>query len=421
MKAFQAPRQPRLAAVASRRTHWQFLMVWGPGLLVTLADTDVGNIVTAAQGGAQWGYRLLLLVLALIPMLYMVQELTVRLGIFTGMGLAELILARYGKLWSRLSVGVLAVATIGSLITEFTGVAAVGELYGVSRTVSLSLASTALFSVVFLGSYRRIEKIALVFGLFELAFFGVAWMAHPDVSVITRQSTDFLFKNHQFMFLASALIGSVFNPWMIFYQQSAVADKGLTPDNYASARWDTASGAVLTQCITAAVVIATAATFDTKGSTRVIHSIGDVSDALIPLLGGSGAHLVFSAGVMGAAMVAAIVSSLALAWGISEAAGYVRAKHSPGSESPWFYAVYALCIVGSAWMVGSQANLIGLDVATQVVNTGIFPILIAVLLLLAQTVLPTEYRLRGWYLWVLVMLAVLVSGIGLWGGLAPFV
>jgi len=421
MKAVRVTNPPAPAPAVSRPAHWQFLMVWGPGLLVTLADTDVGNIVTAAQGGAQWGYRLLVLVLALIPLLYMVQELTVRLGIFTGMGLAELILTRYGKWWSRLSVVVLAVATIGSLITEFTGVAAVGEIYGVSRTVSLSLASTALFSVVFLGSYRRIEKIALVFGLFELAFFGVAWMAHPDVSVMARQSTDFLFGNHPFMFLASALIGSVFNPWMIFYQQSAVADKGLTPAQYASARWDTASGAVLTQCITAAVMIATAATFDTQGSTRVIQSIGDVSDALIPLLGGSGAHLVFSAGVLGAAMVAAIVSSLALAWGISEAAGYVRAKHSPGSESPWFYAVYALCIVGSAWLVGSQANLIGLDVATQVVNTCIFPVLVAVLLLLVQTVLPERHRLRGWYFWVLVILAALVSVIGLWGGLALFV
>jgi Mn2+/Fe2+ NRAMP family transporter len=390
-------------------------------MLATLADTDVGNIVTAAQGGALWGYRLLLLVLALIPVLYMVQELTVRLGIFTGMGLAELILTRYGKFWSRLSVGVLAVATIGSLITEFTGVAAVGEIYGVSRTVSLSLASTALFSVVFLGSYRRIEKIALVFGLFELVFFGVAWVAHPDVSVIARQSTDFLFKNHQFMFLASALIGSVFNPWMIFYQQSAVADKGLTAAHYASARWDTASGAVLTQCITAAVMIATAATLDVQGSTRVIQSIGDVSDALIPLLGGSGAHLVFSAGVLGAAMVAAIVSSLALAWGVSEAAGYVRAKHSPGSESPWFYVIYALCIVGSAWLVGSQANLVVLDVATQVVNTCIFPMVVATLLLLVQTVLPERHRLRGWYLWVLAALAGGVSVIGLWGGLALFV
>lgn len=116
-----------------------------------------------------------------------------------------------------------------------------------------------------------------------------------------------------------------------------------------------------------------------------------------------------------------MVSSLALAWGISEAAGYVRAKHSPGSESPWFYAVYALCIVGSAWLVGSQANLIGLDVATQVVNTCIFPVLVATLLVLAQTVLPERHRLRGWYLWVLVALAGLVSGIGLWGGLALFV
>src|ERR1700752_1090058 len=122
--------------------------IWGPGLLVMLADTDAGNVVTAAQSGAQWGYRLLPLVLLLIPMLYMVQELTVRLGIYTGRGHGELIRARFGLGWARLSTLGLAAAVVGSLITEFTGVAGVGELFGLSRAFTLPLAAATLLIIV---------------------------------------------------------------------------------------------------------------------------------------------------------------------------------------------------------------------------------------------------------------------------------
>lgn len=389
-------------------------------MLVALADTDVGNIVTAAQSGAQWGYRMLLLVLALIPLLYLVQELTVRLGIFTGQGLTELVRNRYGRFWAWVAVAALAVATLGSLITEFTGVAAVGDLYGVSRSVSLPMAAIALFAVVLSGSYRRMERIALILGLFELAFFVVAWMAHPRLATVALQAREFPIADRDFMFLASALIGSVFNPWMIFYQQSAVADKGLTPAHYRAERWDTGIGAVLAQLVTAAVLVALAATVDGKDLQHSIQSIGDVSEALIPLFGSSGAHLIFSIGVMGAAMVAAIVSSLALSWAISEASGYQRKQHRPGSESPWFYVGYAVCVSAGALFVGWQDNLIWLDVVTQVVNTFMLPLLIAALIILVQTAVPEPYRLRGCYLWLLILCSVGVCALGIFGGLGPW-
>ena len=138
-------------------------------------------MVTGAQAGAQWGYRLLPLLLVLMPMLYMVQELTVRLGIYTGRGHGELIRERFGVGWAWLSTAGLAAATIGSLVTEFTGVAGIGELYGLSRSLTLPVAATAMLIVVATGSYRRVERIAIVIGLFELAFFAVAWAAHPNL------------------------------------------------------------------------------------------------------------------------------------------------------------------------------------------------------------------------------------------------
>src|SRR5208282_2741537 len=150
--------QSRVRAVIPLRR----IAVWGPGLLVMLADTDAGNVVTGAQAGVQWGYRLLPLLLLLIPMLYMVQELTVRLGVHTGRGHGELIRDRFGVGWAWLSTAGLAAATIGSLITEFTGVAGIGELYGLSRSLTLPVAAAALLIVVATGSYRRAERIAIV-------------------------------------------------------------------------------------------------------------------------------------------------------------------------------------------------------------------------------------------------------------------
>ena len=151
-----------------------------------LADTDAGNVVTGAQAGAQWGYRLLPLLLLLIPVLYIVQELTVRLGIHTGRGHCELIRERFGIGWAWLSTTGLAAATIGSLVTEFTGVAGIGEVYGLSRGLTLPLATVALLAVVATGSYRRVERSAIAIGSFELAFFAVAWAAHPNLETMAR-------------------------------------------------------------------------------------------------------------------------------------------------------------------------------------------------------------------------------------------
>src|SRR6516165_3539057 len=248
---------------------WFFrsIAVWGPGLLVMLADTDAGNVVTAAQGGAQWGYRLLPLVLLLIPMLYMVQELTVRLGVYTGRGHGELIRMRFGLGWACLSTAGLAAATIGSLITELTGVAGIGELFGVSRSLTLPLAAAILLAIVATGSYRRVERVALFIGLFELAFFAVAWAAHPGLAALARDAIDLPIRNRDFLFMVAAIIGATFNPWMIFYQQSATVDKKLRPDDLVHARWDTGIGAILTQCLTGAVLVAAAAAFAGGGAS----------------------------------------------------------------------------------------------------------------------------------------------------------
>jgi Mn2+/Fe2+ NRAMP family transporter len=393
------------------------IAIWGPGLVVMLADTDAGNVVTAAQGGAQWGYRLLPLVLLLIPMLYMVQELTVRLGVYTGRGHGELIRVRFGFGWACLSTLGLAAAVIGSLVTEFTGVAGIGELFGLSRSLTLPLAAATLLFIVASGSYKRVERAALIIGLFELAFFVVAWSAHPGLAALARDATDLPLGNRGFLFLVAAVIGATFNPWMIFYQQSATVDKRLHPSDLVHARWDTGVGALLTQCLTGAVLVAAAAAFATGSAPASLTSVGEISGALTPVLGESAGRVVFGAGVLGASLVAAIVSSLALAWGVGEVAGYRRSLEYRPFEAGWFFSVYAASVIGSGVVVWFASDLVWLNIAAQVLNAFLMPLVIGFLVALAVKALPEPYRLGGWYLALIVAVCAIVSVVGVFGGL----
>jgi Mn2+/Fe2+ NRAMP family transporter len=395
-----------------------WISVVGPGLMVMLADTDAGNVVTGAQAGAQWGYRLLPLLLLLIPMLYVVQELTVRLGLHSGRGHGELIREKFGFGWACLSTAGLAAATIGSLVTEFTGVAGIGELYGLSRSLTLPVAAAALLAVVGAGAYRRVERTAIVIGLFELAFFAVAWAAHPNLQTLAKQAVDLPLGNREFMFLVAAVIGATFNPWMIFYQQSAIADKKLRLDHLTAARWDTAVGAVLTQCLTGAVLVAAATTLASGGASAGLSGVGEISNALTPLLGERVGRMVFSAGVLGASLVAAIVCSLALAWGVGEVAGYRRSLEYRPFDAKWFYGVYAACVIGVAALVWFAPDLVWLTIAAQVLNAFLLPLVIGFLVALAVKALPEPLRLRGVYLWAVIGISAIVSAVGLYGGVS---
>ncbi|MBV8593553.1 MAG: divalent metal cation transporter [Caulobacteraceae bacterium] len=382
-----------------------------------LADTDVGSIITAGQSGVQWGYRLLLLQLVLIPILYMVQELTVRLGIFTGRGHGELIKETFGKAWAWISVGGLAVATGGALLTELSGVAGVGEIYGVPRVVSLALAGAALIAVVVTGSYRRMERVAIAVGLFEFAFFGVAWAAHPNLGAIARESVRIPFADRAYLYLVAANIGAVIMPWMVFYQQSAVADKKLRPEHYHAARLDTALGAVVTQLVMAAVLVAAAATIAAHHQTRSLATVGDLSAALTPFLGARMGRLVFGLGILGAGMVAAIVSSLALAWGLGEVTGYRHSLEYRPGEARWFYGVYGALVLGGCILVGAQPDLVSLNVGVQVMNALLLPVVLGFLIALAVRALPEPVRLKGPYLWLVCVVAGITCLLGVFGAI----
>jgi Mn2+/Fe2+ NRAMP family transporter len=197
-----------------------------------------------------------------------------------------------------------------------------------------------------------------------------------------------------------------------------VADKRLRPEHLSAARWDTAVGAVVTQLIMAAVLIACAATIGGKSPGAALSTVGDMAQALTPFLGTAMGNLVFGLGVLGAGMVAAIVVSLAFAWGLGEVTGYRRSLEMHPLEARWFYGVYALCVVAGAVLVGAWPDLVSLNVAVQVMNAFMLPLVLGFLIALAVKALPRPYRLQGPYFWVVAGVGAVTCALGVFGGLS---
>jgi Mn2+/Fe2+ NRAMP family transporter len=380
-----------------------------------LADTDAGSIITAAQSGAQWGYRMILPQLILIPVLYVVQEMTVRLGILTGKGHGALIRSSFGRRWALLSASTLFLSSIGALITEFTAVAGIGEMFGVSRWVTVPMATAFLIGLSLAGSYKRAERIGIAIGLAELAFIPAVILSRPSGPAVWHGITSLPLGNSGYLYLLAANVGAVIMPWMIFYQQGAVIDKGLQRAAMHGERSATAIGAFATQAIMIAVVVVFAATVGRTHPGAPLNTVAQISSALSPFLGSAGAKVLFGAGMLGASLVAALVSSLAGAWGLAEIFGWKHSLNSrPSRKSAGFYIVYALAHIAGAILVLASVDLISLAIDAEVMNALLLPIVLGFLLALERKALPAEHRMRGFRKYVTWALCLAVMCFGLY-------
>jgi len=401
----------------------RYLAVMGPGLVVMLADTDAGSVITAAQSGAGWGYRLLWLQAALIPVLYVVQELTVRLGVVTGQSHAHLIEKHFGKAWAWFSVLTLLVCCMGALLTELAGLAGVGALLGLSAPVTTALVVGALLAMAYTHSYLTVERIAMAIGAFELVFLAVVFFAHPDPQTVAAQSLDIPLGDPKYLYLVAANIGAVIMPWMVFFQQSAVVEKKLSVDDLPAARADTMVGAILTQVIMASVLVATAATLggaaalDGASHDGDLDTVQQIAEAIIPFLGNVVGKLLFGLGMAGAALVAAIVVTLTAARTLSEMLGVKCSLDDDPRDAPWFYGAYTLTLVVCGLVVASGVNLVTLSVGVQVMNALLLPPVLGFLYLLARR-LPEPYRLQGVYARVCLGIIMISAGFGAYSGVS---
>ena len=414
------PEAGRIAARLLRAGTWRHLaFAVGPGLVVMLADTEAGSVISAAQSGAAWGYRLLLLQFALIPALFMAQELAARLGLATRQGLAELALRRLGRLPAALLLATLAVSCLGALVTELAGLAGVGQIYGVKVWQTAGVAAAALLAVIWTGSYRSVERVAIAVGLCELAFVALAWLAHPDPAEIAAQMLHMPFGNRDYLYLVAANLGTCVIPWAVFYQQSASIDKGLTRAHLTATRVETLAGAVLCQTITAAIVVAAAAAFGHGGAAaHPLDRVGDIADAFTASIGPAAGRIVFALGLAGGAMVAAIIVCLTAAWAFGEVLGLRHSLGETPAQAPWFYGAIALVLLAGAAVVASGANPVRLSIAVGALNALLLPVVLGFLFHFARHALPAELRLRGAYAAAVAAVFAATAGLGLYAGVA---
>ncbi|WP_199155541.1 NRAMP family divalent metal transporter [Chromobacterium sp. ASV23] len=389
----------------------------GPGLVVMLADTETGSVIAAAQSGAHWGYRMLPLLLLLIPVLYMAQELTIRLALGTGKSYGELVRRRWGRRAERASAALLLTSCLGALATQLSGLAGIAQIFGIPVWHSIGLLCALIFIMVCTGSYRSVERIAIGLGVFELAFLAEAWLAHPAPGQMLAQLSQLPLANHDYLLLAAANIGTCIMPWTLCYQQSAMLDKGLTLDDLKPARLDTLLGAILCQVITAGILIAAAVAFGNGAGGETLDTIPQIAGGFTRLLGPTGGKLLFALALSGGALVATIVVCLTSAWTLGELAGKRESLEKHPLEAPWFYGSFAAMLIVTGALVSSGVNLVKLSIATSVANALLLPVMLAGLYWLACRELPPALQLSRRYRLALAPLLLLVAGFSLYAGI----
>ena len=365
-----------------RRRRWMvWLAVLGPGLIAANAGNDAGGIATYASAGSQFGYRTLFVMFLVTIALVIVQEMSARLGAHTGEGLMSLIREQFPLRASAFAIVCLLIANLGLVVSEFAGIGAAFELFGVSRYISIPIGAVAIWAVVVFGNYRYAERVFLLLGLAFITYPIAAILGKPDWGEVASNTfIPHLLGTKEFLFLVVALIGTTITPYMQLYQAAAVADSGSGPEEYRMVRIDTITGAVFANIISMAIIIATAAAI---GGTGPLESAKEAAQALEPVAG-SAAQILFGIGLLGASALAAAVVPLATSYAVAEAVGVERSVSKTFREAPLFMGLFTALIVIGASVALLPGNLISLLINMQVVNGLITPIILIFILILAN-------------------------------------
>lgn len=361
--------------VTPRQRLLAYLAILGPGMITANAGNDAGGIATFASVGADHGYQLLWILIPITISLGLVQEMCARMGAATGKGLADLIRERFGVRWTALVMLALLIANGGVTVSEFVGIAAATELFGIPRFISVPLAAVSIWWLVVKGSYQRVERVFLLMALVFLGYIASAFLAQPDwtkvAAGLVRPSFSF---DSAYLFTLVAVVGTTISPYMQVYIQSSVVEKGVTIENYRRTRIDVWVGTVFAVLIVFFIVISTAATLHRKGIQ--VASAADAARALQPLAGNY-AEALFAVGLLGASMLAAGVLPLATAYSVSEALGFEKGVSRSFREAPIFLGIFTFLVaVGAAIAVLPNLPLIKVLLVTQVINGLLLPVVL---------------------------------------------
>src|SRR5713101_6072123 len=366
----------RVRRTVTRRPRlFVYFAILGPGVIAACAGNDAGGIATFASVGAEYGYKLLWLLIPLTFSLGIVQEMCARMGAVTGKGLSDLIRERFGVRWTAFVMIALLIANGGVTVSEFVGIAAATELLGIARYISVPIAAVAIWWLVVKGSYKRVERVFLVMSLVFVAYVVSAFLAHPPWGTVAREIIHpHLELTSSYLFTLVAVIGTTISPYMQVFIQSSVVEKGVRAENYRLTRADVWIGTVFAILIVFFIVVSTAATLNVRGEH--VETAAQAAQALKPLAGVY-AELLFAIGLFGASMLAAGVLPLATAYSISEALGFEKGVSRSFRGAPIFIGVFTFLVaVGAAIAVIPNLPLIQVLLVTQVINGLLLPIIL---------------------------------------------
>ena len=401
-----------------------FLAVMGPGIITGSVDNDAGGITTYSVAGASYGYTLLWTLIPSFIILVVVQEMNARMGIVTGKGLADLIRENFGvKITFLIFIG-LVIADIGNTATEFAGVAGSMMVFGISKYISVPIAAAAVWVLVVKGNYKTAERIFMLFSFCLLSYIISAILAKPEWNMVAagfiKPEMHF---NKDYIGIVLGIIGTTVAPWMQFYMQSSVIEKGIKIKHYRFSVWDVIIGCIATVVVAFFIIVACAATLHKNGI--VINEAKDAAVALKPFAGAF-ASQVFAFGLFVASIFSAAILPLATAFYVCEAFGFEAGINKRLDEAPQFYALFTSIIVISTIIISiPNAPLIAITIWTQIINAMLLPVvLISMLIMVNNRNIMGEYINRpfqnivGWSttvilitLTVMLVISPLISGL----------
>ena len=364
-----------------------FFAVVGPGFITANVDNDAGGIYTYSFAGAQFGYALLWTMVPIMIALIVVQEMCARMGAVTGKGLSDLIREEFGLRITFLMMVALVATNFGNVMAEFAGVASSLELFGISKYISVPISAVLVWLLVVKGTYKSVEKIFLVASFFYIAYIVAAVLARPSwteaaLATVTPPSLGDL-RNSAYLYMMIGMIGATIAPWMQFYLQASVVEKGVTAKQMGTLRLDVITGAIFATIVAAFIVIACAATIYMAGH-RTIHDATDAAVALRPLAGELAAIL-FGFGLFIASLFAASILPLSTAYTVCEGLGLEAGVNKKFSEAPFFYWLYtSLIAAGGGVILMPNFPLLKITVLSQVINGLLLPFVLIFMLLLAN-------------------------------------
>jgi Mn2+/Fe2+ NRAMP family transporter len=383
--------------LSGRRRLFFLLGVIGPGIITANVDNDAGGIATYSLAGAQYGYSLLWSLLPITLLLIMVQEMVARMGVITGKGLSDLIREEFGVRLTLFMMLLLLVTNLGNTMAEFAGLAASLEIFGISKYFSIPAGAFLVWWLVVKGSYRLVEKVFLAACAIYLSYIVSGFLAGPDWAQVGRAVIrPHLEWDRPYIYMLVGIIGTTIAPWMQFYQQAAVVEKGIPAEQLRYARWDVIVGCLGAVVVAFFIVVACSATLHVNHIA--IKTAEDAAVALIPLAGRHAANL-FALGLANASLFAASILPLSTAFYICEALGWEAGVNKTFKEAPQFMWLYTgLIVLGGAAILIPGIPLIPLMLLSQVLNGILLPfVLIFILILINRKSLMGAYINRPFY------------------------